>query len=76
MGIFWVVVVTGAVEVGRHCGVEEDAVLLAVILAELESTDFGNSVGFICWLKWACEKVLFFDGLRGVFWIDAGAAEE
>lgn len=41
------VVVAWAVKVGRHGGMEEDAVLLAIVLAEFEAGDFGDGVGFV-----------------------------
>ena len=47
VGVFRVVVIAGAVEVGRHGGVVEESVLGAVVLAHLEAGDFRNGVGLV-----------------------------
>ena len=47
VGVFSVVVVAWAVEVGGHGGVVEKTVLGAVVLAHFEAGDFGDGVGFV-----------------------------
>ena len=76
VGVFGVVVVARAVEVGGHGGVEEDPVLGAVVLAEFEAGDFGDGVGFIGGLEGTGEEAVFGHGWGGLAGVDAGAAEE
>lgn len=76
MRVFGMVVVAWAIEIGGHGGMEENAVLLAVVLAELEAGDFGDGVGFIGGFEGTGEKAVFGHWLGGFTRVDAGAAEE
>ena len=75
VGVFQVVVVVGAVEVGRHHGDEVAAVLVAVGFAHLHARDFGNGVRLVGRLQRAGHDVLFPDGLRGQLGVDARRAQ-
>ncbi len=70
------VVVAGAVEIGWHGGVVEQAVLGAVVLAHFETGDLGDGVGFIGDFERRGQEAVFRHGLGSHFWIDAGGAEE
>ena len=55
---------------------EEDAVLLAVVLAELQAGDLGDGVGLVGRLKRGGEQAFLRHRLGGLAGIDAGAAKE
>ena len=76
MGVLRVVVISGAVEVGRHGGVIADAVLAAVELAEFQPGDLGDGVGFVGGLKLTAKERVLADRLLRKFWVDASAAQE
>jgi hypothetical protein len=76
VGVFRVVVVAGAVEVGGHGAVVEQAVLGAVVLAELEAGDLGDGVGFVGGLERAGEQAVLGHRLGRQLRVDAGRAEE
>ncbi len=76
VGVFRVVVVAGAVKVGRHGAVVEQTVLSAVMLAEFESGDFRDGVGFVGGLKGRSQQAIFGHRLGCHFRVDAGRAEE
>ena len=80
VGIFRVVVVAGAVEVGGHDAAIVGAVALAVLavvaFAEFDAGDFGDGVGFVGGFQRAGEEGVFAHGLRGELGVNATAAEE
>ncbi len=69
-------VIAGAVEVGGHEGDGVEVVLSAEGLAEFDAGDFGDGVPLVGGFEGASEKVFLFDGLWGVFGVDARRAEE
>ena len=80
VGVFRVVVVAGAVEVGGHdaavVGAVAVAVLAVVAFAEFDAGDLGDGVGFVGGFQRACEQGVFAHRLRCEFGVDATAAEE
>ena len=76
VGGLQVEVVAGAVKIGRHERYGVETVLLAIGFAELYSRDLGDGIPFVGGLQGTGKKILFFQGLRGEFGIDAGGAEE
>ena len=76
VGVLRVVVVARTVEVRRHRRVEEDAVLLAVVLAELQSRDLRDRVGLVRRLQRTREEAVLRHRLGRVLGVDARAAEE
>ena len=69
-------VVARPVQVGGHHGDVVGAVLQIERLAHLQARDFGNSIGLVGVLQRSGEQCGLGDGLRGLSWIDAGAAQE
>ena len=80
VGVFRVVVVAGAVEVGGHdaavVGAVAGAVLAVVAFAEFDAGNLGDGVGFVGGFQRAGEQGVFAHRLRGEFGVDATAAEE
>ena len=80
VGVFRVVVVARAVEVGGHDTTVVDAVAGAVLpvvaFAEFDAGNLGDGVGFVGGFQGAGEQGIFAHRLRGKFGIDATAAEE
>jgi len=56
--------------------VKHDAVLLAVVLAHLQPSDFGDGVGFVGFFQRTGEEAILGHRLGGEAWVNAGAAEE
>jgi hypothetical protein len=71
-----VVVVAGAVEVGRHDREVARAVLAVVGPAHLDARDLGHGVGAVRGFKGARQQVGFADGLRTFPGIDAAGAQK
>ena len=76
MRILKVIVIIGPVKVGGHHRDKIGAILDVVTLAHLQPRDLRDGVGFVCIFEGPREEVLLADGLRGIFRVDAGAAEE
>src|SRR5262249_40785053 len=72
MTVFWMIVVTRAVEVCRHHGNEITPVLAEICLTQLNAGYFRNCVPLIGRLKLACQQLVLADGLFGIFRIYAG----
>jgi hypothetical protein len=71
-----VVVVVGAVQVGRHDADVLPAVLIVVGITQLDAGDLGDGVGLVGGLQRAGEQVIFFQWLGGQLGVDAAAAQE
>ena len=76
VAVFRVVVVARPVQVGGHGADEVASVLVAVGVAELQPSDFGDGVRFVGGLQCAGEEHVFGHGLRRVFGVDAGTAQK
>eukprot|EP01022_Parablepharisma_sp_SALTPOND_P036279 TRINITY_DN9838_c0_g1_i1.p1 TRINITY_DN9838_c0_g1~~TRINITY_DN9838_c0_g1_i1.p1 ORF type:complete len:1069 (-),score=237.17 TRINITY_DN9838_c0_g1_i1:780-3986(-) len=79
VGIFAVVVVARAVEIGGHHAAVVDAmggaVLPVVAFAELDAGDLGHGIGLVGGLQCAGQQRVLGHRLGGQFRIDAGGAE-
>src|SRR5438477_9892662 len=64
-------IIAGPIEVSWHCGQIAGAVLTVIRPAHLDASDFGQRVCAVSRLKRASQQVLFLDGLRSEFRIDA-----
>jgi hypothetical protein len=73
--VIGVIIVAGAVEIGRHHRDEIGAVLLAVGLAQLDGGDLGDGVPFVGRLERAGQQRLLRHRLRRELRIDAGGTE-
>eukprot|EP01136_Pigoraptor_vietnamica_P011332 Opistho-1_new@50086 len=71
-----VVVVVGAVQVGRHRADVLATVLAVVAFAQLDAGDLGDRIGFVRRFERAAQKIVLADRLRAVARIDAARAEE
>lgn len=69
-------IVPGSIEVCRHHRYKLGAVLPVVGLAHLDPRDLGDGVGFVGRFQGAGQEVFLLHGLRGVFGVDAGGAQE
>ena len=76
MAVFKMEVVIGAVEVRRHHSEIVGAVLQVVAFAHLEASNLCDGVFLVGVLEFAREEGILLHGLRCVFRIDAGRAEE
>ena len=76
MAVGEVVIVAGAVEVGRHDAAVVAAVLAVVAFAELDAGDLGDGVGFVGGFEYAGKQSIFAHGLRYGLGVDAAGAEE
>lgn len=54
MGSLQVEIVARAVHIGGHGAGKIGSILFAIGHAELDAGNFGNGVGFVRWLQWAC----------------------
>src|SRR5690606_19383582 len=66
----------GSVKIGGHHRNKIGAVLQIIAFAGLDSRDFGNGVGLVGIFERVGEQILLLHGLRGVFGINAGAAQK
>ena len=76
VALFEVEVVVRPVEIRRHRADEVEAVLAAVVGAELQSGDLGERVAFVRRLQRASEQRVFSERLRRVLRVNTRAAEE
>ncbi len=76
VGILEVVVVVGAVEVGRHHTDEVVAVLVSIGVAEFDTGNFGDGIGLVGGFEGTGQEVVFAERLGCHFGVDAGGAEE
>ena len=74
--VLWVVVVARSVEVGGHGGVKHHSVLLAVVLAEFQTRDLGDGIGFVGRLQLGSQQATLRHRLRRKPGIDARAAQK
>ena len=76
MAVLWMIVIVGAIEVGRHHGDKVGAVLTVEELAVFETADLSQRIGLICFLQLACQQATLWHRLRRQARIDAAAAKE
>jgi hypothetical protein len=76
VAVLGMVVVAGAIEVGRHHAAEVAAVLAVVAFAQLDAGDLGDGVGLVGRLQLAGQKRILRHGLRREPRIDAARAKE
>jgi hypothetical protein len=80
VGVFGVVVVTGAIKVGGHYASVVHAVACAVLavvaFAEFDARYFGDGVGLVGRFQRAGEQGVFAHGLGGELGVDAAAAQK
>ena len=76
MAVFWMVVVTWAIQVGRHGADEVAPVLVAVGVAHFQSRDFGDGVRLVRGLQRTSQQRVFAHGLGRVLRVDARTAQK
>ena len=80
VGIFWVVVVAWAIQVGGHdaavVNTVAGAVLAVVAFAKLDASDLGNGIGLVGGFQSAGEQSVFAHGLRRQLGVNATRAQE
>jgi hypothetical protein len=76
MRVLGVIVVAGAVHIGRHGGDEVGAVLAVVGIAQPDAGDLGDRVRLVGRLERSGQQVLLFERLRGQLGVNAARPEE
>ena len=76
VGVLGVVVVAGAIKVGRHHAAVVGTVLAVVAFAELDAGNLGHGIGLVGWLQNARQQGIFSHRLGGQFGVDAAGTEE
>lgn len=76
MAVLRVVVVTRAIQIGRHNTAVVAPVLAVVALAELDTCNLGDGIGLVGRLQRAGEQGILRHGLRCEREVDAAAAQK
>lgn len=76
MAVLGVVVVTRAIEIGRHSRQVLGTVLAVVAPAHFDASNLGKRIRTIGRFQWASQKVFLLHGLRCQFGVDAAGAKE
>lgn len=76
MAVGKVIVIAGAVEIGRHHTAVVCAVLAVVAFAELDASDLRDCVGLVGGLQGTRKESIFLHGLGNSLGVDATGAEE
>ena len=71
MGVVQIIVIARTIQIGWHDAHVLGAVLAVVVLTQLDTSDFCQSIRLIGLFQWASEQILFFDRLWAVSWINA-----
>ena len=71
MAVLWVIVIMGAIQIGRHDAAVIAAMLTVIAFTQLDPGDLGNRIGFIGGLQRTGEQGLFAHRLLGMLGVNA-----
>src|ERR1700681_4522509 len=72
----YVIIIVGNTKIGRHDRYKIASVLIAVCFTHFNTRNFSDGVGFVGWLQFTGQQIIFFQWLGSEFWINTGRSQE